>query len=162
PSAVHVNTIVLDAPLLAARAQSVRCVVHVRELPAQDAELCKLLGGSPEGIRRTLLEQADRFTANSPDVADWPDSHDRVEHVLNRIDARLFELAFDPREELRVAMISSNGRKKGVEDFVAMAKILDAENVRVKCILIGPETPELMALRPFPENMAAAGYAAGP
>lgn len=162
PSAVHVNTIVLDAPLLAARAQSVRSVVHVRELPEQDSELCRLLGGSPEAIRKALLEQADHFIANSPDVAEWLDSPDRVELVLNRIDASLFELAFEPGEKVRVAMISSNGRKKGIEDFIAMAKILDAENVPVECILIGPETPELTALRPFPENVTAAGYAAGP
>src|SRR5690606_30654671 len=106
---------------LAARAQSVRSVVHVRELPEQDSELCRLLGGSPEAIRKALLEQADHFIANSPDVAEWLDSPDRVELVLNRIDASLFELAFEPGEKVRVAMISSNGRRKGIEDFIAMA-----------------------------------------
>ncbi|MEY8843237.1 glycosyltransferase, partial [Cribrihabitans sp. XS_ASV171] len=75
---IHVNTIVLNAPLVAARAEGATSTVHVRELPEQDVALRRHLGSSASALRRHLLDSADRFVATSPTVADWLDCPDRT------------------------------------------------------------------------------------
>ena len=169
PQEVHINTIVLDTPLIAARLEGCACVVHVRELPAQDAGLCSLLGDTPQGLRRRLLVEADRFIANSPDVADWIGCPDRTALWPNAIDATLFDEPFSPGESLRVAMVSSNIAKKGIADFMQVAErvagLEAGEGVpkarRCRFRLIGPSSADLAALAPFPGNVEHAGYAAG-
>lgn len=168
--AVHINTLVLDAPLRAARLEGCPSVVHVRELPPQDAALCTLLGDTPQGLRRALLRAADRFTANAQAVADWLDCPERVALWPNRVDPALCALPFTPQARLRIGMISSNIAKKGIADFCrvaievaqleAAAEI--AENQRCIFKLIGPETADLAALMPLPENVTHAGYADSP
>lgn len=74
PQEIVVNTLVLDAPLAAARAEGVASTVHVRELPAEDAALCRGLGSDAALLRRDLLAEADRFVVASLPVAPKFDS----------------------------------------------------------------------------------------
>lgn len=167
PREVHVNTLVLDAPLAAARAEGCPAVVHVRELPAEDEALCRVLGEGPAALRRGLLAEADRFVANSPAVADWLGVPERVILRPNRIDPALYALPFLPHPGLRVALVSSNIAKKGIADFLAVARLVDAAETaagicpgaRCRFRLIGPATADLAALHPLPANVEQRGYA---
>jgi glycosyltransferase involved in cell wall biosynthesis len=163
---LHQNTLVLDTPLLAARAAGIASVVHIRELPAQDPELCARLGLSAETLRDALLAQGDRFVANSRAVADWiappdgPDGTPRCLTLPNSIDAGLFELPFQPGATLRIGLISSNIAKKGLADLLAVGRRW-ADQTGVPPLafrLIGPATPDLARLSPLPANVQALGY----
>jgi glycosyltransferase involved in cell wall biosynthesis len=170
PVEVHVNTLVLDAPLAAARAEGCPSIVHVRELPDQDPYLCQILGDSARGLRRRLLDEADRFVANSPAVVDWIDAPGRVTLRINEIDPDLFNLPYAPETNLRVALISSNIAKKGIKDFVNIARLVaEAEadqhvppDARCRFLLIGPASADLLSLGALPSNVEITGYLEGP
>ncbi|NHQ75150.1 glycosyltransferase [Roseovarius gahaiensis] len=170
PAELHVNTLVLNAPLLAARAESCPTIVHVRELPQQDPDLCRILGDNAGGLRRRLLSEADRFIANSQAVADWLACPDRTTIRPNRIDPQLFNLPFAPGPAVRVGLISSNITKKGIADFVEVARLVaqaeDAaglpDRARCRFRLIGPGSADLDALGRLPRNVVHASYAEGP
>ncbi len=159
PVEVHVNTIVIDAPLIAARAEGVPTCVHVREMPPDDAAIREALGADAEAIRARLLASADRFVANSPMVAGWLDAPGRVTVRGNAVDPALFELAVEPASPIRAALIGSNLAKKGVADAVEIARRLEGH---VEIRLIGPATPDLDALEPLPAGAVRAGYAQSP
>ena len=170
PVEVHVNTLVQDAPLIAARMERCPSVVHVRELPAEDPALCRLLGDSATGLRRRLLQQSDRFIANSQAVADWLNCPGRTRIWPNTVDAALYGLPFAPGARLRVGMISSNLAKKGIADFVGVARrVAELEHASStptdrasRFLLIGPETADLAALGPLPSNVERIGYLSDP
>lgn len=160
-SALHQNTAVLAAPLIAARAAGVPSTVHVRELPAEDPVLCHDLGLPHWEWRDQLLVEADRFVANSQAVVEWLATEaDRVSLVPNRVDPALFDLA-PPRFSLplRVALIGSLTRRKGLGDMVALAQA--AQGLPLRFVLIGPAHPDLDGLGRLPANLTHAGYAAG-
>ncbi|MCE8540156.1 glycosyltransferase [Ruegeria pomeroyi] len=158
---LHQNTLVLDAPLRAARAAGVPTVVHVRELPAQDPRLCLDLGLGPAELRTYMLELADRFIANSQAVIDWLDlPATRVTLLPNRVDAALAKLPFAPQGRLRVALIGSLTARKGVADAVAIARA--CASLPAEFLLIGPDSTDLAALGPLPRNMRHAGYCPDP
>lgn len=162
PREVQVNTLVLEAPLLAARAEAVPCTVFVRELPAEDKALCRILAMSPEILRQQLLDQADRFIMPSQTVADWLGCPDRCIVRPNLVDESLFTLPFQPKRVLKVALISSNIAKKGIRDFVQVAQIFASRMQPMRFLLIGPKTPDLLALHPFPPNLVLREYARSP
>jgi len=160
---VHQNTLVLDAPLRAARVAGVPCVVHARELPGEDPQLCLDLGLTADELRRHMLGLATRFVANSRAVARWLDvAPDRVTILPNTVDPALAELAFEPADPPRIALIGSLSAKKGVDDFLSVARAFTAAvapHVQARFVLIGPASPELEALGPLPGNVTHAGYA---
>ncbi len=159
---IHVNTMVLDAPLVAARAEGCASVVHVRELPAQDVALRRNLGADAETLRQQLLARADRFVVASQVVSDWLSCPDRTSLHPNSVDEDLFNLPFHPQKTLTVALISSNIAKKGIADFLAVARLVGAENRPIRFLLIGPPTQDLHLTRPWPDNVEFRGYAASP
>lgn len=163
--ALHQNTAVLDAPLIAARAAGLPTVVYLRELPAQDPELCARLGLTAADLRVDLLAQADRFIANSAAVARWIDAPPGACLIWpNSIEASLFDLAFHPQTPLRVGLISSNMAKKGLADFLTLARLCATRyptNSPFCFVLIGPHSADLARLSPLPALVRQAGYAAG-
>ncbi|ETX26990.1 glycosyltransferase [Roseivivax isoporae] len=159
---VHVNTLVLDAPLAAARAAGCESVVHVRELPENDPGLCRGLALTPDLLRTRLLNDADRFVANSGLVARWIGAAERTEIRPNAVSPALFDMPFAPGTPLRVALVSSNTVKKGVAEFVEVARRVAEAEGDVRFLLIGPPTPDLRALQPFPHNVDFADYAETP
>ncbi|MBD2841035.1 glycosyltransferase [Erythrobacter rubeus] len=162
PAEVHVNTVVLEAPLLAARAESVPSVMYVRELPAEDMPLCRALSMSPEALRLQLLEQADRFIMPSESVREWLGCPERCTVRPNAVDPSLFDLPYDPGHVLRIALISSNIEKKGVREFVAAARTIAWMGQPVRFLIFGPQTPDLLSLSPLPPNVEVMGYAPRP
>ncbi len=159
---VHVNTLVLDAPLVAARAEGVKSAVHVREMPAEDVALCRALGETPQGLRTRLLAQADRFIANSAPVAAWLGAPERTVMRPNSVDEALFDMPYSPRQRMNVALISSNIAKKGIADFLDVARIVAEQSRDVRFSIFGPASVELHLLRPWPDNVDFRGYADTP
>ena len=159
---VLVNTLVLDAPLVAARNEDCTSTVFVRELPAFDATLCRNLGMSQERLHEELLQQADHFLVASKIVADWLDCPERTELRPNAVDEELFDLPFTPAEPLYVAMISSNIAKKGLKDFLLVAEHVKSAGHYVVFRFIGPPSQDLHNLQPFPSNVEFRNYSATP
>ncbi|MEQ6250927.1 glycosyltransferase [Sulfitobacter sp. HNIBRBA3233] len=158
--AVHVNTGVLEAPARAARAEAVPVTLHLRELPASDPQLCHGLGLHPEDLRTLLQSLGDRFVANSQAVADWLEAPaERTDIVHNSVDSALFDLPFDPPPRPRVALVGSLTARKGVGDLVALARAAHSEGLVADFVTIGPQSADLAALAPLPENLRHAGYA---
>lgn len=164
--ALHQNTAVPDAPLVAARAAGLPAVVYLRELPAEDAELCARLGLTAADLRVDLLAQSDRFIANSAAVARWIDAPPGSCLTWpNSIDEGLFDLPFAPQSPLRVGLISSNVAKKGLADVLTVARLCAArfpEDPPFRFVLIGPQSADLTRLSPLPALVRHAGYAEGP
>jgi glycosyltransferase involved in cell wall biosynthesis len=166
---VHVNTITLMDPLLAARQVGIPCVVHARELIDQDDHLAGLLGHDPAAIVARIRAASDFIIANSD-----------VTHRLYHMEGRSFRLyncidvdAFDMRNEaapgsLKIGIISANQPKKGIEAFVTLALLAASRRPTLEFIVIGPHTEhtEDLALRlrrqGGPVNLRFAGYVPDP
>jgi len=159
---VYLNTLVHYEAALAARASNVPVVMHVRELPEEDPSLCQALGASPQQIQQHVAVLADRVVANSRFVADQIGLADRCTVMPNVVAAELFaDIPFPDFEGLAVGLISSNLPKKGLSDFVELARQLAVEELPIRCVLIGPDNDHTRALasQDVPSNLALAGYA---
>lgn len=163
--AVHANTIMIREPVEAARRMGVPGVVHVREIVTADPDLCAVIGHEPAAIIEEVRARADLIVANSR-ATEAVFGGDRCHVVPNTVDADLFDLA-PPQvgSPLRVGMISSNVPKKGLSDFVEVARRLEADGVGVEMVLFGPETEPLRAALDdggAPGNLRFAGYRSRP
>ncbi|WP_347331420.1 glycosyltransferase family 4 protein [Marinimicrobium locisalis] len=166
--AMYVNTAVLDEPLLAARAVGVQLIVHVRELPAYDPDLCETLGASADEIRERLMNVADIIVANSDYTAQCLGIPSAMV-VPNGVDISAFESLESPAERgevFSVGIVSSNLPKKGINDFVRLASELELRELSISCLIIGPETTYLQSLKsstkPWPGNLKIRGYSSSP
>jgi glycosyltransferase involved in cell wall biosynthesis len=124
-AAVYVNTLVLREPLMAARQAGVPSMLHVRESLEHDPDMCRAFRMSADEIRARVLASADVIVANSGFTAGNFRKKDATFVVTNIVDPALFKLhnPVDPRC-IHVAMISSNQPKKGLSDFVELARVL--------------------------------------
>lgn len=162
---VHANTLVHHEVLVAARGLGIKTAVHVRELPALDPDLCQAMAATPEQILAHLQQYADLVIANSAFTASQYPGCRQIAVVPNTLDCGQFALApLQPATKLRVALISSNSAKKGLTDFVALAKLAEQQQLPIKCLLIGPDneqTQQLMqqqAQGELPACLELAGY----
>jgi glycosyltransferase involved in cell wall biosynthesis len=137
---VHANTITLSDPLLAARRANIPAITNAREVISLDQTLARRFGADPSEIARTICENATYVLANSATtLADYP-CGDRGSYLSNCVDAAAFDLpnVIDPNC-INVGLISSNLPKKGIFDFLELAR--RAANVlpSVQFHLVGPE-----------------------
>jgi glycosyltransferase involved in cell wall biosynthesis len=164
-AAVYVNTLVLREPLKAAGQAGVSSMLHVRESLEHDPDMCAAFGMSADAIRARVLESADVIVANSEFTADNFRKKDATFVVTNIVDPVLFKLhnLVDPRC-IHVAMISSNQPKKGLSDFVKLARVL-AGDTRIRMVLTGPDNAHVRELKnrdDLPGNIEFSGYAPSP
>ncbi len=144
---VHANTIMLREALTAARRSGVTTVIHAREIISHDQALAKQIGLPPEEIIAEVIARPDYIIANSEATAKCFKRTKPVRIVPNAVDANELDLAnvVDPGE-VRFAMVSHNLRKKGLGDFVELAKQCERIVPNARFVLIGRETPEVTAL----------------
>ncbi|AFU97760.1 family 2 glycosyl transferase [Simiduia agarivorans SA1 = DSM 21679] len=164
-SLVYVNTLVVYEPLLAAKASNITGVMHVRELPAADEALCNVLGASAEDVKQHVLGLADGFIANSRSVADWLGEAARCSIVPNCINLTEQVAPLPNGERLQVAMLSSNLAKKGLDDFIEVAKRCAQSELPIDFLLYGPESVDLkvhMSNNSLPDSLSVCGYVANP
>jgi glycosyltransferase involved in cell wall biosynthesis len=166
---VHVNTITLMDPLLAARQVGVPCIVHARELVDRDDDLAGELGHAPADIVARIRAAADFIIANSDATHRLYHIDGRSFRLYNCIDTDAFDMANEAKPaSLKIGIISSNRPKKGIEDFVRLAVLAASRRPALEFIVIGPHTAytEDLALRlrreNVPVNLRFAGYVADP
>jgi len=166
---VHVNTITLMDPLLAARQVGIPCIVHARELIDQDDDLARLLGEEPAAIVARIRAGADFIIANSDATHRLYHVEGRSFRLYNCIDIDVFDMANEVVPgSLKVGIISGNHPKKGIEAFVRLAVLAASRRPTLEFVVIGPHTAhtEDLALRlrreTAPVNLHFAGYVADP
>src|SRR3954471_10865512 len=121
---VHVNTITLMDPLIAARSLGIPSIVHARELIDQDIELVRLFGNDPLTIVSEIRSAADFIIANSRATHRLYGTEDRSFRLYNSVDIDRFDLPNDVRPgQLKVGLLSSNLAKKGIIKFVELATL---------------------------------------
>ncbi|MDO6578832.1 glycosyltransferase [Alteromonas stellipolaris] len=140
--AVYVNTIVMHEPLIAAKQSNIPSIVHVRELPEHDPGLMKVLGETPEECRERLFENSIFFIANSKKTEGWLNAPTRTSVVYNKVSYPQSPTRIAPTETLNVCMVSSNIKKKGIDDFFEVASLCNTNN-NIQFNLYGPITDEV-------------------
>jgi glycosyltransferase involved in cell wall biosynthesis len=137
---VHVNTITLIDPLVAARRIGVPSIVHARELIDQDDELAKFLGADAADVVRTICSAADFIIANSNATYRLYEKKGKSFCLYNSVDSECFDLpmGLEPGR-LRVGLVSSNLPKKGIEAFVNLA-LTARRRSGLEFFVIGPPT----------------------
>lgn len=168
-SMVHVNTIMIREPLIAARNKGVLSITHVRELITGDDTLINFIRRSKEDIIESVIKRTDYIIANSEASAKVFIKPDKTFVVPNTINLERFDFPNNINErEIKVALISSNIPKKGIFDFVEIAKICRSHLPNVKFLLIGPDNEYIEKLKSqqrdgaLSSNIVFAGYKDSP
>ena len=166
---VHVNTITLMNPLVAARNLGVPSILHARELIADDAGLAGLLGCSGAEIIEGVQTHASAIIANSDATLRMFESRGSAYRLYNCVDIDRFNICNSiPEGDLKVGIISSNHPKKGIEHFVSAAVLASQRNLPVSFSVFGPRNENIekiekyIATLPSPVKLSFEGYVSDP
>ncbi|HNX68298.1 MAG TPA: rhamnan synthesis F family protein [Candidatus Omnitrophota bacterium] len=137
---VHVNTLMLREPLLAARNAGTVSLMHVREIILEDQPLALQFGLKPREVLKQIHANADFLVANSRKTAEMLGPGKRVFVAPNVVRTDLLDISntVDPRA-IVFGLISSNIRKKGIFDLMEIAKLCEGSVPQAVFMLIGPE-----------------------
>lgn len=166
--AVHVNTIMLREPLIAAKREGIASLCHVRELIWHDQGLTEHIGDTPANIVGAVKRNSDWIIANSSATSSAFTTDGKTFVLENVVDVSDLDLQNEISGDLKFGIISSNIKKKGIADFLAIARMCAERSVKAKFIIIGPQTDlidEMQARKandPLLKNVAFHGYAASP
>lgn len=167
--AVHVNTVVPVEAMIAANRCAVPAVVHAREIPFDDPEFWQWLGvAGPAEVIDPVLAHATHVIAPSIATAAVYPLMGATSLVPNVVDVHAFdevagERGRDPASPVRVALVGSTTARKGLLDFVAIARRLEPADAQF--VVVGPVSDLLAHLQvtgELPPNVHVAGYAATP
>jgi glycosyltransferase involved in cell wall biosynthesis/GT2 family glycosyltransferase len=166
--AVHVNTIMLREPLVAARNRKVPSIVHVRELILNDPALAGQIGLKPVEILSRVIESADYVMANSKETLECFKKDGKSYLLHNCIDVDEFNIDNNIAEYIYVGLISSNIPKKGIYDFVEVARIVEPKMPKLRFLMIGPKNGFIKKLEQargsghMPSNLSFVDYQESP
>lgn len=159
---VGVNTITLSSPIIAAKELNISSVIHVRELPEFDNDLCELLGASPSGIFEKISSLSTGIIANSRYTKACIDLTKDIEVLPNPVNVSSLGVqgVSSLSRETYFSLISSNLPKKGVDVFVQLARMAESEVPLAKFRLFGPENNYIKSIveRGLPKNLELCGY----
>ncbi|MBH3415862.1 glycosyltransferase [Pseudomonas putida] len=166
-SAIHVNTIMLREPLIAARNSNVIGITHVRESLSHDSALCEQIGLTPDEIIREVHALSDKLITNSTFTHEFYFKPGSTYLIKNSFNADRFDFPnYVNRQSISIALISSNLPKKGIYDFIQIARNLETSTPNARFLLIGPENQDVISLRNdksiLPKNLTIAGYSKTP
>ena len=156
---VHANTITLSDPLIAAQRAGIPGITHAREVILLDNYLASQLGMRPSEIAKTVCRNASYVLANSATtLANYP-CGERGSYLHNSIDPCTFDLPnrADPGA-INVGLVSSNLLKKGIFDFVELARQAEKYLPSLKFWLIGPVTESIRQLQAEPPSLPRSLY----
>jgi glycosyltransferase involved in cell wall biosynthesis len=164
---VHVNSIVLRDPLIAAKRLGVPSVLHLREVIAQDPDLAARIGLPAEQIVAEVADYSDFVIANSHFTLTQQEKPENSFVLYNTADEVALDIPVRARQGgLRVAMLSSNLPKKGLQDFFAIARRASEQNDSLEFWLVGPETDwirqHFQSNGGGPSNVHCTGYISEP
>lgn len=136
---VHVNTLTLAAPLVAARRLGIPSIVHVRELIDEDPELAALLGSAAADIVEGVRALATFVVANSNATLRVVGVEGRSSRLYNAVDIDRLDIPNRPAPGiLRVGLISTfHTPRKGMEDFGRLARAARALRPELEFHFIG-------------------------
>jgi GT2 family glycosyltransferase len=161
---VYANTIVLLEPLIAARETGCSTIIHVRELIDRDEGLVAQLGLEYDAIIRKVESLADGIVANSRETERLFGNHANRFCVPNVVSPQDLDIPNPVGGTIKFIMASSNIPKKGLDDFIEVARRCEETVPLAEFILVGPENTHTKALRDgsHPGNIVFAGYAESP
>ena len=138
---VYANTIVIREPLIAARRNNVPGIVHVREMIMADEYMVESIGLLKEDIRRMVLSRSDIVVANSPIVSEYFNLPGKTFILPNTINIEDFNISNTIKKDgkIRIGLISSNIPKKGIFDFIEIARLCRKFTENTEFLLIGPK-----------------------
>jgi glycosyltransferase involved in cell wall biosynthesis len=151
---VHANTITLSDPLIAALRAGIPGITHAREVILNDNHLASQLGMPPTEIAKTVCRNASYVLANSAiTLANYP-CGERASYLHNSIDPCAFDLPNIPDPAvINVGLVSSNLLKKGIFDFVELARQAEKYLPSLKFWLIGPVVESIQQLQAEPPSL---------
>jgi GT2 family glycosyltransferase/2-polyprenyl-3-methyl-5-hydroxy-6-metoxy-1,4-benzoquinol methylase/glycosyltransferase involved in cell wall biosynthesis len=136
---VYVNTIVVVAPLLAARLRGIPAIVHAREIISGDTDLQAQIGTTCPEIVNQVGRSAAQIIANSEATAASFATQPHIALIPNTVDIDEFDiLNRDDVSSVRFGLISSNLPKKGIEDVIELARLCEPLVRRARFVIIGP------------------------
>lgn len=145
---VYANTIMLREPLTAARRCGVKTVTHAREIITHDEDLARQIGLSPDEIVRQAAARSDYIIANSEATAQCYKKFASVSVIPNIVDLDQLDMSNEVDwAEIRFAMISSNLPKKGLTDFIELARRCEISVPKARFLVIGPINPYVTELK---------------
>ncbi|MEE3026278.1 MAG: glycosyltransferase [Pseudomonadota bacterium] len=159
---VYVNTLTLIEPFSAAKQADIPSIMHVRELVEFDDDLASLLQESPQFTHERVISSSDYFIANSAETANWLSEPERTAVIHNCVDTPITRASL-PSGSLKICMLSSNVKKKGVDDFFEVASLCKGVG-NIQFTIYGPITNDVtMAIKRFGDaNVNVAGYVEKP
>lgn len=165
---VHANTIVLLEPLIAATRMGCTRVVHSRELISLDDPLRERIGPQVSNIVNRVFANSDWVIGNSQATCQLFSRPEKTLYVPNAVKVEDFKLDNKFGNIIKFGLVSSNIPKKGVIDFVEVARRVASIEPRAYFVVIGPETPQIKAWKlevstgQRPANILFYGYANHP
>jgi glycosyltransferase involved in cell wall biosynthesis len=135
---VHVNSLTLMSPVWAASKSGARIIVHARELLQDDRPLNRRLGRTAAEALEDVKRHCHLVIANSETTLRAMDMPGRSVCLYNCVDTlKLGQVASERRSKLHVAMIGSQIPKKGIADFVRLARLAASSFPDVEFFSIG-------------------------
>jgi len=166
---LHVNTVTLMDPLVAARRLGLPAIVHARELIDQDRELMPRFGEDADAILKRIHAAADFVIANSDATHRLFYRSEESFRLYNGIDVARFDVPNEVEPAgLKIGLVSSNGVKKGVDSFAHLAHMASLRRPELEFYAIGPRTERIERLEQQmrawtgPANLRFPGYIADP
>lgn len=164
-SLVYANTIVLLEPLIAAKRMNRLRLIHARELVSLDAPLQEHMQMTAEEAVSDVFARSDFVIGNSRATYNLFARHDRTFYVPNAVKVEDFAMDNIVGEKIRFGIVSSNIPKKGVADFIEVARYCAGRTDKAEFVVIGPENDYISALKQetnLPGNLTFAGYSDTP
>lgn len=161
---VHANTIVLLEPVLAARRMGRLALIHSRELISLDEPLRDRMALPTSEIVAQVFKRADWVVGNSATTCRLFSKSDRTLYVPNAVTLSEFDMDNKFGDTIKFGMVSSNIPKKGVADFVEVARRAAALAPRARFVVVGPHNEQIgrwdaeVKRGERPDNIAFLGY----
>lgn len=165
---VHANTIVIREPLDAAARMARIRVTHARELVSLDDPLRERMGLGVSDILQRVYERSDWVIGNSRVTTQLFSRPGKTLYVPNAVTMADFDMGNKFGNAIKFGIVSSNIPKKGVGDFVEVARRVAAHSSRAKFVIVGPVNDQVKAWQAEvaagtrPDNLIFAGYADNP
>jgi glycosyltransferase involved in cell wall biosynthesis/GT2 family glycosyltransferase len=161
---VHANTIVLLEALQAASRMCRTRVIHARELISLDDPLRKKLGLDVTEIISRIFDRSDWIIGNSRATCKLFSRPGKTLYVPNAVTLADFDLQNKFGETIKFGIVSSNIPKKGVADFVEVARRVAARAARARFVVVGPINDQTRRWQEEveqgnrPKNLSFVGY----
>ena len=164
---VYSNTIMCREVLFAAKNLSIKKVIHIRELIDRDEHLRSFISLDTQEILDELTELSDYTFVNSKITSDMF-NHKNKDIIYNKINTDEYKTVpnYVNPNKINFAMLSSNLPKKGIYDFINIAKLCqDIPNAHF--ILVGPINEYVQKIQEDIKklnlkNITIAGYYSNP